>query len=47
MLIDFDYVLGSDCELGECDVIGVKCSEYIVESLIDIVIFIYIKDNFM
>lgn len=29
------------------NVTGVKRSEQIVESLIDIVIFIYIKDNFM
>lgn len=34
-------------ESGECDATGVKRSEQIVESLIDIVIFIYIKDNFM
>lgn len=47
MLTDFDYVPGSDCESGECDATGVKRSEQIVESLIDIVIFIYIKDNFM
>lgn len=47
VLIDFDYVPGSDCESGECDATGVKRSEQIVESLIDIVIFIYIKDNYM
>lgn len=47
VLTDFDYVPGSDCESGECDATGVKRSEQIVESLIDIVIFIYIKDNCM
>lgn len=47
MLTDFDYVPVSDCESGECDATGVKRSEQIVESLIDIVIFMYIKDNFM
>lgn len=47
MLTDFDYVPGSDCESGECDATGVKRSEQIVESLIDIVIFIYIKNNCM
>lgn len=47
VLTDFDYVPGSDCESGECDATGVKRSEQIVESLIDIVIFIYIKDNYM